>query len=316
MLSIKSLVTDTMDTRNGGAHYSISRDGNTTIADESEDATATAPVTQLPTPPATSPVHTESTRRYTPKLPRHNRVASAGLRITIPNDSDYYAYALCRPLPESKDPMAYMTPVGYGYTVFASTGQMLYLFIPGPKLPHQVSRYSVPPDGSIRPIVAPMDSVSPLSLPGPMLPHSGSHAGSMLPVGSTLCTRENTSFIPVSTISQGIVQGSALLMAMSNFPQAPFGASNVFIFAQYEAAPPAQRPSSSSQRQPNEHHTPLKQRAFETQRTALKRKFGFAEHIVPPSFMTNSDKNGRWDIDYYSRWYPLIASKNKRPRLR
>lgn len=302
MFFIKSLVTDTRDTRNSGADHSINRDGNTTNVDEGKAAATTAPATQLPTPPATQSVHSDSSRSYIPKLPRHNRVAAAGLRITIPNDSDYYAYALCRPLPEFEDPMAYMIPVGYGYAVFASTGQMFYLFIPGSMLPYQIPQYSVPPDGSIRPIAAPTDAVSPLSLPGLMLPRSDSHTCSMLPVGSMLCKRENTSiFIPLSTISQGITYGSTLWMATSDFPQSPIGGSNVFTFAQHKAAPPAQAPSCSLQRQPNEHRTALKQRVFETQRTAPKRRFGFVEPVAPPGFMANLNKNARWEIDYYSR---------------
>lgn len=318
------LVTDPTDTRNSGAdpsNDSVNRDGNTTNVDKCEDATATAPATQLPIPPATPSVpcqglptvHSESSRRYTPTLPRHNRVASAGLRINIPDDNNYYAYALCR-------------PPGYVYTVSMPTGPEFFLFIPEPMLPYQGFQYSIPhagviprsipPGGSIHPIAALTDSVSPLSLPEPMLPHSVPHTGSMLPAGSILFTMDDTSIIiPGSPFSQGIVLGSTVWMAMPNFPQAPLAGSNIATFSQSQAVPPVQG-DSSSQRRPNEHPTPPEQRAPEPQRIAPKRKFSFVEPIVTLDFVANSENHGRWKVDDYGRWYLLNVSSKKKRRLR
>ncbi|OJJ82146.1 uncharacterized protein ASPGLDRAFT_574309 [Aspergillus glaucus CBS 516.65] len=318
------LVTDTTDTRNGGtdpSNDSVNPDGNTTNVDEGEDATATAPATQLPIPPATPSapcqglptVHSESPCRYTPTMPRHNRVASAGLRITIPDDSDYYTYALCR-------------PPGCVYPISMPTGPEFFQFIPGPMLPYQGFQYSIPhvgvipgsipPDGSIHPIAAPTDSVSPLSLPEPMLPHSVPYIGSMLPAGSILVTMDDTSIIiPASPFSQGIVLGSTLWMAMLNFPQAPLASSDFATFSQSQAVPPVQD-DSSSQRQPNEHVSPPEQRAYKPQHTAPKRKFSFVEPIVTPDFVANPDNHGRWEVDDYGRWYLLNVSSNKKRRIR
>ncbi|EYE92719.1 uncharacterized protein EURHEDRAFT_176071 [Aspergillus ruber CBS 135680] len=318
------LVTYTMETRNGGADLSNNRvnpDGNTPKVVEVEDATATVPATQLPISPANPSVpcqglptiHSESSRRYIPTLPRHNRVASAGLRVTIPEKSDYYNYALCR-------------PSGYVYPVSMPTGPEFFLFIPGPMIPYQGFQCSIPhagvipgfipPGGSIHPIAAPTDSMSPLSLPEPMLPHSVPHTGSMLPAGSILFTMDDWSLIiPRPPFSQGIVLDSTLWMAMPNFPQASLAGSNAATISHSQTVPPGQGDSSSQQQQ-NEHPTFPEQRAPETQRTALKRKSGFVEPVVAPDFVTNSDNHDRWEVDDYGRWYLLNVLSNKKRRLR
>lgn len=341
MLPIKSLVTDTTDDHGSGSdahpsNDSVNGDGNTTNVGRGEDATATV---QLPSPPTTPSVpyhglpatHSESPRCYTPTLPRHNRVASAGLRVAIPNDGDYYAYAHCRPPPQSVNYTYFAPPAGFIYPIVVPTGLMFPLALPGPMLPYPVPQFSHPPAGvipgsfapagSIRPIDAPTDRMSPLSLPEPMLsPFLVPHADFMPPTGSMPPTMNHLPHIvPESTLPQGrpynittAIQGSTLPTMMPRISLTHLAGPNVATFTQHRAAPPAQGPSSFRHRRPNGHPILSQRWALEPKGTAPQRTICFVEPIVPPGFMANPNNHGRWRIGDSGRWHYLNALRHKR----